>query len=491
MRIYLVAIFCTLVLVSAFAAQPDDRCAGRDQHLINGDFHPTTGESTGYNVEVGAGNDRIHPWVVTKNSVQHSLGNWPHPLGGDHSVEIKGLATVQQPITLTTSSRAYTLHLDLAANFECGSPLKHLQVRVLDQSNNVVPDSEYTIEYNATGNTREDMQWESHRLSFYSIEGQDQYTLELSNLDHSPCGPIVTSTFLCAEEDLQSIIERRDHLTAEEYNIHRRQQTCPPVDIVFVVDTSGSMDDEATALCPAITNVINALKAEKITISQYKIYGITDTNIRGMNCFNGHVWGTFGQKVGNDPCPWPQGGQESWAPASAIVAQKFPWTRGAVRVVVPISDEGPCQGNYPRGRIGGPREQGTITNAIQVAKANGAIISPIRGTNMPGYSAAQYADVWKWMQQLAQGTGGVASNSNGVRTQVGDLTNNIIGIVRRACIVAIASPPPGAPSRAPPPPPPPPPPLFFLPTFTSPLDLSFLSFLSFLSPLLLPESPEP
>ena len=68
------------------------------------------------------------------------------------------------------------------------------------------------------------------------------------------------------------------------------------------------------------------------------------------------------------------------APAAAVVAANFAWTPGAVRVVVPISDEGPCRGNACSDP-GSDRD--SIDNAIAVANAQvpPVIVSPIAGTS--------------------------------------------------------------------------------------------------------------
>mgnify|MGYP002624810965 FL=1 len=51
--------------------------------------------------------------------------------------------------------------------------------------------------------------------------------------------------------------------------------TCPPVDIVFIMDTSGSMDDEAAALCGEIQNIADALTALGLESIRTFAYGIT------------------------------------------------------------------------------------------------------------------------------------------------------------------------------------------------------------------------
>ena len=151
---------------------------------------------------------------------------------------------------------------------------------------------------------------------------------------------------------------------------------CPRVDIVFVMDTSLSMADESTVLCQNITQILTTLHTLGIQTSA-TILGITTVGApEYFPCLQGSVLDLLGPTV-----PGTGGtlnDYEDWGPASAIVADRFGWTPGAIRIVVPLSDEGAEDGN-PCEDPGPDRD--AIENAIDVALDNGVVVSPIVGTN--------------------------------------------------------------------------------------------------------------
>lgn len=167
---------------------------------------------------------------------------------------------------------------------------------------------------------------------------------------------------------------------------------CPPVDVVFVMDTSGSMSDEGNALCNSINGVVNDLLNQGITVNA-TFLGITQTS---FSCLQGTVAGTLGTQVpGNPTCCPTLGNSEDWGPATAIVAANFGWQAGAVRVIVPISDEGAHNGNRCNSQ-----DEESIQNAIAIAVANDVICSPISGTGSSQCVIGLASD-------LAAGTGGM------------------------------------------------------------------------------------
>lgn len=202
---------------------------------------------------------------------------------------------------------------------------------------------------------------------------------------------------------------------------------CLPVDIVFLMDTSSSMDDEATALCDAIGTVQADLSARGANVARVSLFGITEDaneidsdNPGAFSCLASHVAKTYGTAVPGSPPPAVAFLQdnESWSAASAIVAGEHPWVPGALRLIVPISDEGPFDGD-PCDDPGDDRI--SIEHCIDVAIANEVIVSPITGT---GSSACVVA----LAVELAQGTGGTAFSSidpaNELATFVEQLVEN-------------------------------------------------------------------
>ena len=196
--------------------------------------------------------------------------------------------------------------------------------------------------------------------------------------------------------------------------------TCPPVEVVFVMDTSGSMSGEAAALCNAISMVEGELMALGIEATSH-LLGITAAPGGSFGCLTNSVLGLLGGVVpGNGACG-PLNQSESWGPATAIVAENFPWAQGAVRIIVPLSDEGACNGD-PCQDPGLDRD--SVTNAIAVAVANDVFVSPVAGDTSNGCTITLLED-------LALGTGGVSFQS----TQPDlDISQAIFDLILNACV---------------------------------------------------------
>ena len=179
---------------------------------------------------------------------------------------------------------------------------------------------------------------------------------------------------------------------------------CSPIDIVFLMDTSGSMRDEATALCSGIEDVVTELSSLGVDLNPH-VLGITETPEVGFNCLTTDVVSLLGDVVPGDStaCPFPDGSApyESWGPATAIVAKNFRgrWRPGATRIIVPISDEGPCNGSLPEGCSDPGEDRDSIDNAVAVALDNEVVVSPIVGSGSD-------ACVINLALALAAGTGG-------------------------------------------------------------------------------------
>jgi len=82
----------------------------------------------------------------------------------------------------------------------------------------------------------------------------------------------------------------------------------------------------------------------------------------------------------------PHGDQEenleNWGPSTAVVAEYFDWLDGHARIVVPISDDGPCLGGLltcDSALCHPVADVDAIEKAIDVANANSVHVSPIMG----------------------------------------------------------------------------------------------------------------
>lgn len=181
-------------------------------------------------------------------------------------------------------------------------------------------------------------------------------------------------------------------------------QICPPLEVVFVMDTSGSMVDEAEILCTDLVRLVETMAVGGITV-RATLLGITEDPTKVFSCLGGNVVQRFGSTVPGDPgsCVFPVGpsARESWGPATAIVAGHYPWSPGSVRLIVPLGDEGPCAGSFPDGCNDPGDDRDSITNAISAAQSNGVIVSPVIGSGAD-------ACTMSLAEALAAGTGGVA-----------------------------------------------------------------------------------
>lgn len=190
--------------------------------------------------------------------------------------------------------------------------------------------------------------------------------------------------------------------------------TCSPIEVVFVFDTSGSLVDEGDAICDGINSAVASLAAEGVHVIPHFL-GITEIPQVGFDCITTHVAGEFGFAVPGDAqsCGFTSGlaPSESWGPATAIVADRFSWTDGAARLVVPVSDEAPCHGTIPGGCNDPGDDRDSANNAVTVALQNNVMIAPVLGSNRDacGASLAEY---------MATATGG--------RTYLSDVANDDI-----------------------------------------------------------------
>ena len=204
---------------------------------------------------------------------------------------------------------------------------------------------------------------------------------------------------------------------------------CPPLDVVFVMDTSTSMDDEASALCQSVDAVIAQLLSAGLEVSP-TLLGISANPGGAYGCLTDNVINMLGTTVPGTPPPGlellgdcPGGNEvasEDWGLATAVVAGEFPWLPGAMRLIVPISDEGPWCGDPVT-----QTDIDAIAHAIVIAQENSVIVSPITGTGSSG-------SVISLAQQIAAATGGVHSYSSAPDQ---DIAESIVALVMEACSI--------------------------------------------------------
>lgn len=187
-------------------------------------------------------------------------------------------------------------------------------------------------------------------------------------------------------------------------------QTAPgaQVDVVFVMDTSGSMDDEFTALCAEIPRIVKELENRGVSV-HYKILNIhppLDANI--VSCAEGYISETVAGATATHA--------EDWGPAVRDVSAGYGWQPKQVRVVITMSDEPPYHGEPCAGS-----DEDSIVQAITAALANRVRVAPILGSGHEKWPCArQLAD------KLATGTGGAVFLST---LPAADLVDGIMGII--------------------------------------------------------------
>lgn len=106
----------------------------------------------------------------------------------------------------------------------------------------------------------------------------------------------------------------------------------PKADIAFVIDTSCSMNDEWRTVCQVVDDIRDLLLASRID-TKVTTYGLAAQKSCGVN-MSKVVW------QGKDKSAH----SEDWGPGGTWAALKHTWRKDAVRIIIPISDEGAYAG---------------------------------------------------------------------------------------------------------------------------------------------------
>jgi hypothetical protein len=189
----------------------------------------------------------------------------------------------------------------------------------------------------------------------------------------------------------------------------------PKVDVIFVVDTSGSMADEASVLCTKMSGIASTLQINHKVDLIYKIWGILQGG------YSGWIYGTCIDRYGTDFVDSQLSNSiinhdEDWGAGTTVVANQYPWRYGAVRVIIPVSDEGPENGNgcYDPGS-----DRDAITAAITAAQNNNVIVFPIMASGQTSCGINLGND-------LALGTGGEMFYSTNPSSDMADKIAELI-----------------------------------------------------------------
>jgi hypothetical protein len=167
------------------------------------------------------------------------------------------------------------------------------------------------------------------------------------------------------------------------------------IDVVFVVDASSSIaggGTDAQELVP-ICDMIAAVEAALPPSPTTAVFRIAVFGSIGLECLTNDVEGATGQNDEDSATCLGTIDQEDWISAVEVVSTYFPWRPNAIRVIVPISDEGACLA--PSCVATDP----PIVAAIAAANANSCVVFPIVGAFPDGCAPVA-------MNAIATGTGG-------------------------------------------------------------------------------------
>jgi hypothetical protein len=162
---------------------------------------------------------------------------------------------------------------------------------------------------------------------------------------------------------------------------------CPDIEIVFIIDASQSMtNQQLTHVCNTINasgstdDILGYLADAGLTVHHEIRLPALGAPLNNCPCCTGTVEQTYGDTTTGLPevlgdCPNDEGPLEDWGPACAVVAGNKNWLAESIRLVVPITDEGPRCGS-PTDDPGADRD--AIENALPILRnARTAVISVI------------------------------------------------------------------------------------------------------------------
>lgn len=183
-----------------------------------------------------------------------------------------------------------------------------------------------------------------------------------------------------------------------------------PVDLVVVIDTSGSMTDEAKALSAAADAAISATTKSCPSDLRVAWFGIEGTwaDTKFTQSYRDYLHG-LGVPDSDIVCTIGFNGKEDGAAAIMDISDHFDWRPGASRNIFYLGDEALEGGN--------PQNADDVTaanSAITVAKARNVTVFTYAGTGVQSDTTAEYA-------RVATETGGSAyvapaSNVGGFQT---------------------------------------------------------------------------
>ena len=186
--------------------------------------------------------------------------------------------------------------------------------------------------------------------------------------------------------------------TSEDLNNDLIPDECAKkVEVVFLVDSSGSTGPYFPTLCNAIPSAVTDLAANNINMS-YSVMATIDSATHVVSSCTNYVGevamvGTSGFGIDADSCPGDLYGDgtgnvnANWGPASAIVSGGYSWDSAVeYRILIPISNAGACLGGMGANEacvLSDPTAESSLVNAADVARTNAVSIRPLKYCNRP------------------------------------------------------------------------------------------------------------
>lgn len=175
--------------------------------------------------------------------------------------------------------------------------------------------------------------------------------------------------------------------------------TAAPVDLVVVIDTSGSMSDEAEALSNAAANAISAAQKSCPSDLKVKWFGIEGTwpNTNFTQSYRNYLVAIPG--VNDSDLTGTPGDQEDGAAAIADISTHFDWRTGAARAIFYLGDEA-LEGGNPQNAA----DTNAANCAIDAAKLRGVKVFTYFGTPLGALNPVTKAEY----KRVATETNGAA-----------------------------------------------------------------------------------
>lgn len=168
-------------------------------------------------------------------------------------------------------------------------------------------------------------------------------------------------------------------------------------DLAIVIDTSGSMlDDWNRFIAPRLgreaTRLTEQLAARGIDVRVH-VYTLADDFCAQLEQSQNI---TCSSLPADQLVPCSQGeANESWGPATSWIARIHAWRPGALRAIMPMSDELPCEGSL----VDDGADTRSLDDAVATSKRLGVMVIPFAGVGSDGIVTSMFA-------RLAGQTGG-------------------------------------------------------------------------------------